>query len=276
METTQYSSAEDGRIYQKRPVLSRPSLHQPKGWTETVEGYLNEAKKLSLCIRRNRKAMKRPYTWAVHINLNQDVPPKQVADDWTDTCRKLRRRGIVALWVREPNKANKVHYHLIVKNPMSMKELRWAIEGAMPPRSKVKWRLRVEPIRKEWQYVHYITKAKIGGYINGTRVEDRHRAKRLLFKPHLKFKKYGVIGDFWEGGKNKDKLWEEIAGIEQKIREGLERPNVRRLARHIHEYLGETVSLGQIERSVGYWSDGDAVQGWIDRLITDGWDRRDD
>ena len=31
-----------------------------------------------MCVLRNRKLMKRSYTWAVHINLNEEYPPDQV------------------------------------------------------------------------------------------------------------------------------------------------------------------------------------------------------
>lgn len=84
-----------------------------------------------MCVIRNRRLMKRPYTWAVHINLNEEVPPGDISPMWKKVARKLEDRGIVALWVREPNRLNKLHYHIIVKNQIGKAELKRAIEEAM-------------------------------------------------------------------------------------------------------------------------------------------------
>jgi hypothetical protein len=260
-----YGSAADNKIYQSRPLYSQPSRFKPKGWTSTTLGYLNESKKLTMCLLRNRSVMDRPYTWAVHVNLNVELPTKAVTSTWLSACRKLRRRGIVCLWVREPNKSNKVHYHLIIKNAIGKKELEQAIEDAMPNRSEVKWRKRVEPIKSEWHYAHYLTKAKISGFLDGRKVDDLYGRKRLLFKANLNLKKYGVIGDFWE--RPKKRLWDEIRDKERRIAEGLERPNVRRLANHVYEMLGATVALTRIERSFGLRADSNGVQDWIESLF---------
>jgi hypothetical protein len=224
----QYDSADDGKIYQNNPVYSKPSQYKPKGWTDSVLGYINEAKQWAMCVLRNRRLMKRRYTWAVHINLNEEYPPDQISPMWKKVARKLEDRGIVCLWVREPNRLNKLHYHIIVKNEISEADLKRAIEDAMPPRSVVKWRKRVEEIKKEWRLCHYVFKAKVRGRNKkGILVDDLYRGKRLLFRANMPFKKVGTIGDFWEGGKSKKKRWDEIKAIEKKIGEGLEKPNVR-------------------------------------------------
>ncbi len=57
-----YGSAADTKIYQTRPPYSQPSRFKPKGWTDTTLGYLNEAKKLTICLLRNRSVMKRSYS----------------------------------------------------------------------------------------------------------------------------------------------------------------------------------------------------------------------
>ena len=59
----QYNSADDDKIYQTNPRFRKPSKFQPKGWTDTVEGYINEANRLARCIIRNRTQMDRPYAW---------------------------------------------------------------------------------------------------------------------------------------------------------------------------------------------------------------------
>ena len=198
-------------IYQTDPIISKPSQFKAKGWCETVEGYLYEATKLAQCILRNQHNMRRSYEWSVTINLDTQLAPNAISASWTKTCRTLRRCGIVALWVREPNKANKIHYHLIIKNKISKKELENTIEDAMPPREIIPWRKCVEPIRDDWYYCHYIAKARIG------KMDDRYADKRLLFKARLKLKKYGTIGAFWEPSKSKEerRLWEEIKAIEK-------------------------------------------------------------
>jgi len=271
--TSTYCSDDDDKLFQTNPTFSKPSQFKAKGWTETVEGYINEAKKWAMCINRNRKLMKRPYTWVVHLNLNEVVSPDYVAPMWVKTTRKLNRKGVVCLWVREVNRLNKIHYHIIVKNQISADALKEAIEYAMPPRSEVMWRKRVEPIESQWYLAYYVVKAKIAGRTKkGRMVKDLYRPKRLLFKPHLGFRKVGTIGEFWEQGKSKTKLWQEIVDTEKRIAEGLEDGDVRRLIDHVHCMLGESVPKKTIERGIGSsWSEP-PVQDWIDRLIAVNWD----
>lgn len=270
---TMYSSddnheveADDGKIFQQYPHFQKASTFRPKGWTETVEGYINEAKQLTQCILRNQQFMGRPYTWAVHINYNVEPPPEQVSPLWSSTCHSLERRGVVAIWVREANRLNKVHYHLLVKNEISEKNLKQAIEDAMPDRDEIKWRKRVEEIENEWYYAHYMTKAKVAGYVKGRRITDLYAKKRLLFKANLGFKKYGVIGDFWEQGKTKKALWTEIKEREKRIADGLDY-DVKRAAKYVHEFVGQAVPLEEIMRSFGYWSDSPGVRQWVEKAL---------
>ncbi|MEI8019048.1 MAG: hypothetical protein WCH39_12675 [Schlesneria sp.] len=275
-EAITYSSADDGKIFQTNPVFSKPSQFKPKGWTDTILGYMREANQWARCILRNRKLMRRPYSWVVHLNLNEELPPKTIKEMWPKVCRKLKDRGIVALWVREPNRLNKCHYHILIKNQINKSDLMKAIEESMPSREVVKWRKRVEPIKKEWRLCHYNVKAKIRGRNKkGIMVEDLYRPKRLLFLAKLKFKKVGTIGDFWGRGKNKKKLWDEIKAIEKQIGEGLEKPNVKRLCGYVYDFLDGYVPLKKIERSYGFWSDSEGVQNWIESLLTDEWAEED-
>lgn len=69
-----YSSASSSRIYQEKPAFSKPSHHKPKGWTDCTLGYIPEAKQWAMCILRNRRLMRRPYAWVVHLNLNEELP----------------------------------------------------------------------------------------------------------------------------------------------------------------------------------------------------------
>lgn len=264
---TSYSSPDTSKIFQEKPEYSKPSYFRPKGWTDCTLGYMREAKQWAMCILRNRFLMRRPYTWVVHLNLNQELPAKTIKDMWPKVCRKLKDRGIVCLWVREPNRLNKCHYHILVKNQISKADLQRAIEESMPSRKVVKWRKRVEPIKKEWRLCHYIFKAKIKGRNKqGVIVDDLYRDKRLLFKAKLRYKKVGTIGHFWEQGKSKKKLWDEIKAVEKRISDGLDRPNVKQLCAHVHELISGYVPLKKIERSYGYSADSASVQNWIDAL----------
>jgi len=217
------------------------------------------------------------YTWAVHINLNEEYPPDQISPMWKKVARKLEDRGIVALWVREPNRLNKLHYHIIVKNQISKAELKKAIEETMPSRKVVQWRKRVEDIKKEWRLCHYVVKAKVKGYNKqGVFKTDLYGAKRLLFKPNMPFRKVGTIGDFWERDKSKTKMWDDIKTIAKRIGDGLEKPNVKRLAEYVYDYLNGHVPLKRIERSFGHDADGPAVQDWIRSLLSGEWTDEDD
>jgi hypothetical protein len=265
------SSADDGKIYQQRPAYSKPSQYKLKGWCETTVGAMNEGRKLAMCLMRNRHYMHRPYAWAAHINIDIEMSPQAIVALWIKACRILKRRGIVALWLREPNRANKVHYHLLVKSPMSRRAVEQAIEDAMPSREIIPWRKRVESIRKEGAYCRYIAKAKVAGIRNGRCVADLYARKRLLFKPNLKLKKYGVIGNFWEPGKSKEKLWQEIKDFEARIAEGLEYPRVSEAAKDVYEFLGGCIPLNTIERSFGYLPNHPSLQHWIDSLQAGAW-----
>lgn len=270
-----YGSVRAARIYQRKPLLSKPSQFKAKGWTETVEGYRHEANKLTRCILRNRRLMRTPYTWHVVINIETVHSPKQIADLWTKAVRTLRSKGIVALWIREPTRSGKVHYHLILRTTISRAQLERVVKEAMPKKSpgqkRAGWHKSLTPIRcdREWQLAHYVTKARIAGYRKGKKVEDYYAEKRLLFTTGLKIKKYGEIGDFWL--KPKKQLWQEIIDIEKRIAEGLEKPNVERLCKHVHDFIGGYVSLKDIRRSFGFSAGKQPVQQWIDHLLATDW-----
>jgi hypothetical protein len=166
--------------------------------------------------------------------------------------RSLRDNGIVALWIREPTKSNKVHYHLILRNKISRKELEKSIRAALPQKQpgqkRAGWHKSIRLVNYDWQLAHYVTKAKITGYIKGQRVADYYARKRLLFVTGLPFHKVGVIGNFWV--KSKTKMWQDVVDVEKRIGAGLDKPNVRRLAQHVHGMLGGYIPLKDIEVKV--------------------------
>lgn len=262
-----YCSIPDDKIYQKKPIWSQPSTHKLKSWTETVEGYLNEAKKLTTCLFRNRKLAREPYTWFVTIYVDVVMQPKAVNDWWKKAARNLQRKGIVAIWVREPTSTNKVHYHMLLRSRHTQSQLTTIIEESLPSRKLGRWHKNIEPVEGgDWRLLHYITKAKTAGETkSGKFVTDLYRRKRLLFKPGLGIRKHGTIGAFWV--KSKEAIWSDVKAKEQRIAEGLAQANVKRLAEYAYEFVGGYVPLRQIERNFGYYSDSPGIQNWIEQVF---------
>lgn len=240
-------------------------MYRPKGWTDTVAGYIREARKLTTLILRNRKLMGRSYTWHVTINVETVQTPKEITALWSKVCGRLRRRGVVALWVREPTRSGKVHYHVIVKNQIGKATLEQAIKESMPPKSEVGWHKRIQPVTDDWQLAHYVTKAKLPGWANGERVDDYYARKRLLFVPKLGLVKSHTIGAFWE--RPKKAVWQDIVDHEKRIDAGLDKPGVRELVDHVYDLLGGTVDQEDIERSFGYHAASSRVRRWAEQLL---------
>ncbi len=262
-----YNSTRTVQIFQENPLDFKPSRYKLKGWTDTVVGYIHEADQLSRCLWINRRLMKRNYPWAVTINIRKVLSPHDIKEVWKKACRKLREKGIVAFWVREPSRKNHCNYHLIVKSQASQTALENAIDESMPDRATLPYHKQVKPVISQWHWNRYITKAKTIGYIKGKKVRDKYRRKRLMFVPHLGLRKCGTIGDFWE--KPKKEIWQDVIDTEKRIAEGLEKPNIRKLVKHVYEWLGGYVPIKRIERSFGYWADSPNIRGWADRLFGD-------
>ena len=212
---------------------------------------MNEAKKLAMCIMRNRRYMNRPYGWAAHINLNVVLPPGTVTAIWTKTCRTLRRRGIVALWV-SANRANKVHYHLLVKNYISKVALEQVIEDAMPSREVIPWRKRVEAMSNEWAYCHYITKAKVGAsqWPQGRR--PLRQKARLLFKAEPGgLKRVRRHRRLLGAGQEQGEALAGDQGHRSPDRRGTGIPEGQRGCQNVYEFFGGCVPLDTNKRSFG-------------------------
>jgi hypothetical protein len=258
---------EETILHQTDPPYTKPSIFRAKGWTDCVAGYIREARKLVTCILRNEALMLHPYHWHVTINYESVQTPAEIKTCWTKVCKKLKKSGVVALWVREVNRSNRVHYHLIVSNQIRKEALDQAVEDAMPPREVIPWHKRLQRIKQgeTWQLAHYITKAQIAGYVDGRRVVDYYATKRLLFKPKLGLVKYRTIGDFWV--KRKAAIWQVIKDKEKRIAEGLEKPGMPELVVYIYELLDQTLPLYKIERAFGYHAESEPVQRWIVQLL---------
>jgi hypothetical protein len=236
-------------IFQRKPVRSKPSIFHVKSWTYSVESYCEKAKELTQCILKNRRLMKRPYRWFLTINFEDVMEPALIKSRWKTACDNLRDNGLIAIWVREPSRTNKVHHHLLVKNDISRKELAQIVEKSMPSRKTMRWHKMIKPVKKGWRLAFYLTKAKLSGVVKGQYVEDYYARKRLLFEANLGLKKFGTVGAFWE--KPKKELWQEIAAEEKQIADALQQNNVSAYVQHLYDMLDGTVSLKELERSIG-------------------------
>ncbi len=257
----------DTNLFQTDPEFSKPSLFRPKGWTGTVAGYIHEASKLKTCLLLNERLSAQPYTWHVTVAFEAVLSPTEIKATWAKVCRKLKRDGVIAVWVMEVNSQNHVHFHLVLRNPISRVALERTVETAMPARDVIGWHKclqRINPDRT-WQLAHYVTKAKVAGYLDGRPVADYYASKRRLFKPRLGLHKTGFIGGFWVNPKAA--IWRTVVEREKQIAEGLERPHIRQLAEHVYEMLGGTVPLARIERSFGFRADSEPVRRWVARLV---------
>lgn len=259
-------------IYQNNPFYNKPSLFPAKGWTGTIEGYMYEARRWTYALSQNLRLMARPYCWVVHLNLKDYVLPVDIGPMWSKVTGDLKAQGIVALWVREPNRANKVHYHILVKNSITKKRLKKAIRMAMSLQSIVRWRQRVEPIQSQKAVINYIFKAKVPGLNKkGEWVDDIYASKRLLFQPKLPFDKVGVIGGFWENKMSVSKFWNKIKEQKKQMEAGLNEPDIQRLCQHVYDFFGGNIHRGKIERSFGMNPNCPVVQDWIEKLRQGGW-----
>jgi hypothetical protein len=221
-----------------------------------------------MLILGNQHLTKRSYTWHVTINIEIVQGPKEATDLWKQICRRLGRRGIVAIWVREPTRSGKIHYHIILKNEIKQTDLERAIKESMPARSELGWHKSIQRVTSDWRLAHYITKAKVPGWVGGKWVEDIYAPKRLLFKRGFHLVKSNTIGPFWQRRRKED-LWQEIRDKEKRISEGLNRPGIRAVVRYVFDLLDGTVCRRKIERSFSYHAQSAAVRHWIESLLAE-------
>ena len=263
-----YDSVAGTELYQRNPLFDRPSLHKPRSWTETIQSFINNAHELSQCLLRNMKLTPGGYSLAVTINVRADLSIDEIKSVWKKATRKMRSHGVVALWVREPNRRDRCNYHLIVSTPRTQKEMEEILEISMPSRKEVMWHKQVRPIKSPFVWAKYICKAKMSGSKKGKLLRDMYAGKRLLFHTRTGLDKFGTIGPFWK--KPKAILWKEIQDREKRIATGLDQPNVKAAAKFMFDYLGlendPHITLKDVERSFGSWPESEGVQHWIERL----------
>ena len=257
-------------LFQSNPDEYKQSSFKLKGWTETVAGYLNEAKKESTLLLRNQKLQGHPYRWAVGINFEIEQTPKQISETWAKVRRKLKAAGVVAYRILEittdgnGQPMNRVHYHMIVKSHHTKADLERAIDQSIP--EGIPYHKHVKPIKNAWGYICYILKAKVGGMDKqGRWVSDKYADERIMFRPKLGIKKVATVGDFFV--KSKAAIWTEIKNQERRIAENLQRPEIARLVKFIHEvFFAGQEPLIDTQRSIGLHADDEGIRRWAEKL----------
>ena len=191
-------------IYQLDPPITNGSNYKLKTWTDTSDGYIYEAKNLTYCLLENKKLIGKRYSWFVTINFHHTMTLKKIKafykENWADNCRKLQKKGLIAFWVIEVSKENKIHFHLIVLSNHTEKELDQIFEDCLPNRKFIGgWHKKIQQIDEDdFWLMHYVSKAKLTITTKkGEIIEDIYKNKRLLFKKRLGIKKHGSIGEFW-------------------------------------------------------------------------------
>jgi hypothetical protein len=258
-------------LFQSDPQEYRRSSFKPKGWTDTVASYMNEAKKEATLLLRNRKLQDHPYRWDVGINFEIEQTPKQITDTWAKVRRKLKQAGVVAYRILEittdgsGHPTNQVHYHMIVKSDHAQGDLERAIDESIP--EGILYHKHVKSIGNEWGYILYILKARVEGWNKqGRWVKDLYADQRIMFRPKLGIKKVATVGNFW-ANKSKAAIWSEIKDQERRIAENLERPEIARLVKFIHEdFFGGQEPLIDTQRSIGLHADDEGIRRWADKL----------
>ena len=235
-------------IYQDEPRYfpEKNTYHQPRGWTDSVAGYINEAKREARRLNDNRKLANANYRWLITINVEVEQTPSEIKASWSGATRRLRRSGLVAHWTIEPTLSNKVHYHLLVLGEHTEKELRGMVKKAMVG---IKHHCNVRPIPQDdgsqFDFCCYVVKAKRP---RGN-CKDINSKKRLLFTRGLRITKIGKIGDFWTQPKHQ--IWQAHVAEQDQITKNLENNNLWGLVEHIYDLIGDTPSK---------WSKSDKVE----------------
>ena len=250
--------------YQITPIQRKRSInYRETGW-KTIDGYLYEADKLARCIDYARKNyFHEEFTFFVSLSILNDLSGEQMKDRWKAICRRLKRRGVIAVYITEVGKeTNRFNFHLILRNKgeLGVQGLKTLIKDAACDLT-TNINVKAYDGKQNYYALRYITKAKTPKYVEGHLVSnDRWKSKRALFNSTTKLRKYGVIGKFWPQKINKKIIWSQIIANEKRIKEGLSHPLADAYAHEIFELIGGYYSLQKVKRSVGYYGVPD---GWI-------------
>ena len=234
------------QIWQADPELGH---RRASGW-RTINGYFNEAKQLTKCLLINAKRTK-PYPLEAVIKFSGDVTPDDHNTVWKMYTKNMRRRGITAVWVREPTRKNRIHYHLILTAPDAIEAAEQALRSSCLKGYTDRLELHVKAVEYQRAICEYVTKAKVKGYNDhGDYVVDKYGHKRLLFADHIKLDKHGSVGPFWHSPK--EQIWREVVEREKGI--ALFKGEVCEEARRLHKLVADDLPRWRVERNLAYFA----------------------
>ncbi len=165
-------------LYQKKPDYHHNSKYTPNSWTSSVESAQYMGHKLQTCLYLNRRISQKPYRWFLTIYFHRLMTPETISEQWTEICGRLRRNGLIAFWIREFTIKSKVHYHLLIVNDISQKELERIVEKSVTRNPNTgTWHKQVKPINKDWNLLAYIAKSKVSGFVKGKYTVDKYAKK---------------------------------------------------------------------------------------------------
>lgn len=254
-------------IYQSKPNYFPSFSPYRKSWTDSHKAYTNIANSYASLLIDNEKLSCKPYRHFITIYIRKQLPIKTANQILSRCFGFLKRRGVVAFWVKEPTRKHKLHVHLLVNSQHTRRQLEQFIEQAMPSRKEIGWHKQVKPIiGSSFYWCFYICKGKIPGIVKSTGKysNDMFKRKRLLFAPGLRIKKVGTIGAFWHQPLGEMRKQKKM--IEENIAHGLSQFGISDLAEHVYQFLEGTVSKNDIKRSFALHWNSHAIQKWIKQL----------
>lgn len=190
---------------------------------KTVNGYRRQSRKYATCLIRNP----RPYHDHVVVSIDADLTIEDHRRLWSKIARQLRRRGVVAFWVREINRRGRVHYHLVTATevaPTTYTDLELDHDHV---------RVEVEPIRSRRNVCCYVVKSR-----------DIHADSRRYFHSDNSLDKIGTVGRFW--AKPQRAIWSEVIAHERELSD--HRQAVYYEATELSDLVGEYIPFGDIIR----------------------------
>ncbi len=240
------------RLYQIRPRRrTRPDCYQEHGWL-TLDGQAYESDRLSRCVDWAKyRYFSESFKWFVSVNVMADMTAKQMKPLWSKVCGYLRRNGVVALFTTEVSRrSNRWNFHLLLRtDTANIYDLLKDAFNATPTNIKPE---RYCPKKGRFA-VRYMTKARTAKYRDGQLItKDRYRRKRVLLHAKDKVRRYGKVGNFWQGH-SKESIWNEIKACEVKISLGLTVPGVDEYAEYLHDLTQGFFTLNRVRRSVAFF-----------------------
>jgi hypothetical protein len=237
--------SETNPIFQANAPHWRHSSFRLDGWTDTITGFMYEARKQRVLLLKNT-----PYHWHATVNWEQNQSPAEIASTWKTFARTMSRYGVIGYRVIEittdgtGNPLNRVHYHILIKSNQTKAELERVIDKAARA-TKIPYHKQVEQPRNQYAIITYILK------INDT---------PLLFAKGMPFRKIATIGKFW--ATSKTDTWRQVQEQERVIGEAFERIEIRRLYNHLKGML----PANELRRWIGLNANEPHIAQWASKV----------